>query len=76
MCIAGARCVSTVLIDPPYGTGAGAVALDRLDRLGWVESATWISIETARDEDISVKGFESEAVRDCGKARLHILRKI
>lgn len=65
-----------ILMDPPYGTGAGAVALDRLDRLGWVESATWISIETARDEDISVKGFESEAVRDCGKARLHILRKI
>ena len=65
-----------ILMDPPYGTGAGAVALDRLDRLGWVESATWISIETARDEDISVKGFESETVRDCGKARLHILRKI
>ena len=65
-----------ILMDPPYGTGAGAVALDRLDRLGWVESATWISIETARDEDISVKGFECETVRDCGKARLHILRKI
>ena len=65
-----------ILMDPPYGTGAGAVALDRLDRLGWVESATWISIETARDENISVKGFECETVRDCGKARLHILRKI
>ena len=36
-----------ILMDPPYGTGAGAVALDRLDRLGWVESATWISVETA-----------------------------
>lgn len=65
-----------ILMDPPYGTGAGAVALDRLDRLGWVESATWISIETGRDEDVSVKGFECETVRDCGKARLHILRKI
>lgn len=64
-----------ILMDPPYGTGAGAVALDRLDRLGWVGNATWISIETARDEDLTVKGFEAETVRDCGKARLHILRK-
>ena len=26
-----------ILMDPPYGTGAGAVALDKLARLGWVE---------------------------------------
>lgn len=64
-----------ILMDPPYGTGAGAVALDRLDRLGWIEPATWISIETSRDEDVAVKGFTAEAVRDSGKARLHLLRK-
>lgn len=63
-----------ILMDPPYGTGAGAVALDRLNRLGWVAPATWISIETGRDEDITVKGFEAETVRDCGKARLHLFR--
>ena len=40
-----------ILMDPPYGTGAGAVALDKLARLGWIGPATWISIETAKAED-------------------------
>ena len=30
-----------ILMDPPYGTGAGAVALDKLGRLGWADEATW-----------------------------------
>jgi len=63
-----------ILMDPPYGTGAGAVALDKLARQGWTGPATWISIETDRHETISVKGFEAETVRDIGKARLHLLR--
>lgn len=64
-----------ILMDPPYGTGAGAVALDRMNRLGWIDMATWISIETGRDEDVTVKGFDTDTVRDSGKARLHLLRK-
>ncbi len=63
-----------ILMDPPYDSGAGAVALDKLNRLGWVVPSTWISIETARGEDIAVKGFETETLRDVGKARLHLLR--
>jgi len=63
-----------VLMDPPYGSGAGAVALDKLGRLGWIGPASWIGIETARDEDVRVKGFAVDATRDVGKARLHLLR--
>lgn len=63
-----------ILMDPPYGSGAGAVALDRLIRLGWTGPATWVSIETAKSETIDVAGFTVETIRDCGKARLHILR--
>jgi len=65
-----------LMMDPPYGTGAGAVALDKLGRLGWVGAHSWISIETDRREDIEVKGFEVETVRDVGKARLHLLRPV
>jgi 16S rRNA (guanine966-N2)-methyltransferase len=61
-------------MDPPYGTGAGAVALDKLKRLGWIGPATWISIETGRDEVLAVKGFEVDATRDVGKARITLLR--
>jgi len=63
-----------LLMDPPYGTGAGAVALDKLKRLGWISPATWISIETGRDEVLAVKGFDVDATRDVGKARITLLR--
>jgi 16S rRNA (guanine966-N2)-methyltransferase len=61
-------------MDAPYGTGAGSVALDKLSRLGWTGPATWISIETDRKEDVTVKGFTLDVARDVGKARLHLLR--
>jgi len=66
--------VDLLLMDPPYGTGAGGVALDKLKRLGWIGPATWISIETGRDEVLAVKGFDVDATRDVGKARITLLR--
>lgn len=64
-----------LLLDPPYETGAGAVAIDKLTRMGWIGDATWISLETAKGEPTAVKGFVIDAVRDVGKARLHLLRR-
>jgi 16S rRNA (guanine966-N2)-methyltransferase len=63
-----------ILLDPPYHSGAGAVALDRLARLGWIGEATWIALETAGDEKVAVKALEIEAERKVGKARLNLLR--
>jgi 16S rRNA (guanine966-N2)-methyltransferase len=63
-----------VLLDPPYDTGAGAMALDKLSRLGWFAPATWISVETAKTESLDVAGFEIDAERVVGKARLTLLR--
>jgi 16S rRNA (guanine966-N2)-methyltransferase len=65
-----------ILMDPPYATGAGAVALDKLARLGWTAPGTWITIETSRDEEVAVAGFEPDATRLYGKARLTLLRSI
>lgn len=64
-----------ILMDPPYGTGAGVVALDKLTRLGWVSAGTWISIETAKQEEIDLPGFVVDASRVHGKARLTLLRQ-
>ncbi len=64
-----------LFMDPPYRTGAGAVALDKLARLGWIGPASWVSIETERGEDISVDGFRADTVRDVGKARIHLFRR-
>lgn len=64
-----------ILLDPPYGTGAGQVALDKLNRLGWIGPATWISLETALNEVPQVKGLDAVADRKVGKARLTLFRK-
>ncbi len=63
-----------ILMDPPYDTGAGAVALDKLSRHGWFAPSSWIAIETSRHEKIEVKDFDLDCERDSGKARIHILR--
>jgi 16S rRNA (guanine966-N2)-methyltransferase len=68
--------MDVILMDPPYGTGAGSVALDKLARLGWTGPATWVSIETAKAETIEVAGFEIDAERVHGKAKLTILRAV
>jgi len=64
-----------ILLDPPYGSGAGAVALDKLQRLGWIGLGTWVSLETAADEEPKVKGLEAVADRKVGKARITLLRQ-
>lgn len=63
-----------ILMDPPYASGAGSVALDKLGRLGWFAPSAWIGIETSNKEDIDVKGFTIDTVRNVGKARITLLR--
>lgn len=71
-----AKPMDLILMDPPYGTGAGSVALDKLARLGWTSPATWISIETAKAETVAVAGFAVEVERSHGKAKLTLLRAL
>ena len=63
-----------ILLDPPYATGAGVVALERLNRLGWIGPATWISLETGAKEPVTIGGFTVDAERTHGKARITLLR--
>ena len=63
-----------VLLDPPYHSGAGPVALDRLVRLGWIGEATWVALETAANEPPKVKALEIESDRMVGAAYLSLMR--
>lgn len=63
-----------ILLDPPYGTGAGVVALHRMLRLGWLSTKTWAVLETGRKEDISTAGLRIEAERQVGRGKLTFLR--
>lgn len=63
-----------IFMDPPYNTGAGAVALDKLKKSEWFSPSSWISIETDRNEEIAVKGFILDIMRNIGRARIHLFR--
>jgi len=67
--------LDAVMLDPPYGSGAGAVAIDRLVRLGWIGAGTWVSLETHADEPAGVRTLEIDAERKVGKARLTLMRQ-
>jgi len=68
------RAYDLLMLDPPYGTGAASVALDKLHRLGWIGSDSWVSVETGHSETVDVAGFVIDADRKVGKARLTLLR--
>jgi 16S rRNA (guanine966-N2)-methyltransferase len=62
------------LLDPPYGTGAGVVALERLVRHNWIAPGAMVTIETAKGEAVTVEGFTVDTERVVGKAMLTLLR--
>lgn len=67
--------LDVVMMDPPYASGAGTVAADKLARLGWIGPATWLTIETGRSEAVELAGYSVDAERQYGRARLTILRR-
>ncbi len=71
---ASAQPYDLILADPPYGTGAGEVALDRLLRLGWIGPETWIALETSAKETTAIKGLAIESERPVGKGKLTLIR--
>ncbi|WP_194953399.1 16S rRNA (guanine(966)-N(2))-methyltransferase RsmD [Sphingopyxis solisilvae] len=68
------RAYDLLMLDPPYGTGAASVALDKLRRLGWIGPDSWVSVETGHGENVEVAGFAIDVDRKVGKARLTLLR--
>jgi 16S rRNA (guanine966-N2)-methyltransferase len=65
------RTADLAFLDPPYGSGLAAAALTRLP----IAPGGWASVETARNEAVAAEGFEVEAERKYGKARITLLRR-
>lgn len=63
--------VHLAFLDPPYGSGLAPAALAKLD----LAPGGWVSVETGRGEAIAAEGYEVEAERSYGKARITLLRK-
>jgi 16S rRNA (guanine966-N2)-methyltransferase len=59
-------------LDPPYASGLALPALARLD----VAPGALVSVETALNEPVEAEGYEVEAERNYGKARITLLRRL
>jgi 16S rRNA (guanine966-N2)-methyltransferase len=59
-------------LDPPYRSGLAAPALARLP----LAPGGYASVESARDEQIAAEGYEEDAVRFYGKAKITLLRRL
>ena len=63
--------VDLAFLDPPYGSGLAAAVLARLP----LAPGGFVSVETGRGEAVAAEGYEEEAVRTYGKARITLLRR-
>ncbi len=63
-----------VLIDPPYRTGLGRIAIERISAPGWLAGGAWASLELSGEEIELPPPLKLEAERRFGKARILLLR--
>ena len=64
--------VDLAFLDPPYGSGLAPAVLAKLP----LAPGGWVSVETDRGEAVAAEGYEEEAVRTYGKARITLLRRV
>ena len=64
-----------IFADPPYATGSGSAVVRAIADADWLGPGGWMSIETARGDEVDPLDFEVDAERDIGRARLTLLRR-
>lgn len=64
-----------VFADPPYAPGSGSAAVAAVTKAGWLSRGGWMSVETARDDEVDPAGLLVDATREIGRARLTLLRR-
>ncbi len=68
------RSCDLVLMDPPYGQGLAAPAMEALRAAGWITAGTLVVVELMAKEDFPAPaGFATVDTRKYGKARLEFL---
>lgn len=64
-----------ILADPPYAAGSGTAAVRAVADAHWLAPGGWMSVETARRDEVEPGGWSVEAEREVGRVRLTILRR-
>ena len=65
-----------VFADPPYAPGSGSAVVHSIVNSGWLARGGWMSIETSRDDSVDPAELALDTVRDVGRARLTLLRRL
>ena len=64
-----------VFADPPYVAGSGTAAAAAVAKAGWLAEGGWMAVETHRGDAVTPpEGWEVDAEREVGRARLTLLR--
>jgi 16S rRNA (guanine966-N2)-methyltransferase len=64
-----------VFADPPYEPGSGSAVAAAVAKAGWLANGGWMAVETHKGDAVAPpKGWEVNAERDVGRARLTLLR--
>ena len=64
-----------VFADPPYSPGSGTAVAAAVAASGWLPPGGWMAIETQKGDGVTPpEGWEIDAERDVGRARLTLLR--
>ena len=64
-----------IFADPPYQPGSGSAVAAAVARSGWLPPGGWMAIETSKGDAVEPPdGWEIDAERDVGRARLTLLR--
>jgi len=64
-----------VFADPPYAAGSGKAVAETVAKAGWLTEGGWMAIETQRGDAVAApEGWEIDAERDVGRARITLLR--
>jgi 16S rRNA (guanine966-N2)-methyltransferase len=64
-----------IFADPPYEPGSGTAAAGAVAKAGWLAPGGWMAIESRRGDAVTPPdGWEVDAERDVGRARLTLLR--
>ena len=70
-----AQAFDLVFADPPYELGSGTTVANAVAKAGWLPEGGWMAVETHRGDAVEPpSGWQIEAERDVGRARLTLLR--
>ena len=66
-----------IFADPPYAAGSGSAVAEAVARAGWLAAGGWMAVETQKGDSVTAPdGWEIDATRDVGRARLTLLKRL